>query len=146
MPCATLFAPASMLLAVLLAVLPLIMPLSSAGGTVLPHAATVQAVRDPESSRIIHLRQSDLPLAAMPALSTATNVSGGAALEVARLAAAAPSGRAVPIARPEMAVSSRGSSAAAEARTAPAPVQTSRKSAVRSLGPRFRLIWPSQGT
>lgn len=145
MPCATLFAPASMLFAVLLAIVPLIMPLSSAGGTVLQHAATVQAVRRPEPNGIFHLRQADLPLAAIPALTAATSVSDNAALEVARLAAAAPSGRAVPIARTEMAVSSRGRSPVAEARTAPAPVQTSRKS-MQNEGARLRLIWPSQGT
>lgn len=144
MPCATLFAPASMLLAVLLAVVPLVLPSGSARGAVLQHPTAARSLSDAQPNRILHLRQSDLPLVAMPAL-TAANASDNATLEVARLAVAAPPGRAVPVARAEMAVSSRGSSPVAEARTTPAPVQTSRKSGPRSEESRLRLIWPSQG-
>lgn len=146
MPCATVFAPVSMLLAVLLAVVPLILPPSSAGGAVLQHATTVQGVTGPEPNRILHLRQADLPLAAVPARVAPTNVSENAAPDVQRRSASAPSSRTVPVTRAETAIASRGSSPITGARTAPAPVQTPRTSGVRSDGARFRLIWPSQGT
>lgn len=53
LPCAGVFAPAGMLLVVILGVLPLMLPANTAGGA-------VPAVAHPEPNRILHLRQADL--------------------------------------------------------------------------------------
>lgn len=74
MACAALFAPVSMLLAVFLAVLPLMLPSSSAGSAVHPHAKADPAVVRPDTNRVLHLRQVNFSLA-VPSVPAAEWVS-----------------------------------------------------------------------
>lgn len=137
-PCAALFAPAGMLLMVVLGVVPLMLPLSSAGSVIRDRAENGPHALRPDAARPLHFPQVDLPLGG-----TTSTTSGGVAadvvLPVPHLSITPPSERAV---RPP--VSRRGPSAIATVRVQssvrPAP-------AVRAgtAGERPRLQWPARG-
>lgn len=127
MPCVGLLAPAGMLLVVILGVLPLMLPSSSAG--------SAPALVRPKTHRARHLRPVALSLAARsdPAaerVSTAETVGPGHAVSHSAPAA--------------VVVSRRGPSPAGEMRVA-ASIPAPRAAGTRDSGRRLRLMWPSRG-
>lgn len=119
-PCAAVFAPAGMLLVVILGVLPLTLPATSAGS-----AAPAAAQPDPDRAR---LRQVNLSLDISP-----DAVTGARPLHHA---AAVPAAGAV--------VSRRGPSPVGVARAA-ASFTATRTAGLRNMGARLRLGWPTRG-
>jgi murein DD-endopeptidase MepM/ murein hydrolase activator NlpD len=120
MPCAALFAPAGMLLVVILGVLPLTLSATSAGS-----AAPAAARPDPDRAR---LRQVNLSLDVAPDALTGARPP--------RHAAAAPTAGAV--------VSRQGPSPIGAARAAASTTAT-RAAGLGHVGTRLRLMWPTRG-
>lgn len=119
MPCAALFAPAGMLLAIILGILPLTLSATSAGS-----AAPAAARPDPDWTR---LRQVNLSLDVAPDAVTGARPPHNAAQ--------------VPAAG--TVVSRRGPSIGA-ARAAASTTAT-RAAGFRNIGTRLRLVWPTRG-
>lgn len=135
MPCAALFAPAGMLLVVILGVLPLMLPLTSAGSAVHPPTSDDPALVHPETNRALHLRQADLSLAAR----------SDPAAQVSPAAPAIVPGETFSHSSPvAVLVSRRGPSPVGEPRVR-APFQAPRAAGTRDAGKRLRLAWPSRG-
>jgi murein DD-endopeptidase MepM/ murein hydrolase activator NlpD len=143
MPCAALFAPAGMLLVVILGVLPLMLPSSSAGSAVHPPAREAPTVARPEPNRILHLRQVDLSLAA-DSDPAAAGTSENAVLGLKQLPIAPSSERALPTSTAGVVVSRRGPSPIGEARIR-ASIHTPPAAGIPNAGRRLRLLWPSRG-
>lgn len=140
-PCVGLFAPAGMLLVVVLGVLPLMLPLSSAGSVVRDRAGD-DGLPAPglDAARPLHLSLDDLPLAG--ALSTmSSGAVADATLPVPHFSVAPPERTVRPPAGGRT-ISRHGPSAISAARIRssipPAPEPG-------AAGARPRLLWPSRG-
>lgn len=142
-PGAALFAPAGMLLVVVLGVLPLMLPLSSAGSVPQTQGGNGLHALGPDAARPLHLPEVDLPLAggsSAPAEWTSLTTHR----PVVHVPLTAPSERATQPPAGGRAVSRQGPSAIAAARvkSSARPVPAAQGG---TAGSRPRLLWPSRG-